>query len=222
MPHRWLPLRRGHGVATMGAKETTMKRLAALLALVPLPALAHHAMGGAVPFTLWEAFASGIGHPVIGVDHLAFLLAAGVLAAMLPVRRGVLAILAFVAGGFLGSLAHVAGIGFGPVEVLVALTVLAAGLALLRGAAGALLPAGFALAGLAHGHAFAEAIIGAEQGPLVAYLAALALMQAGIGLAAMWAARRIAAAGHGTALHRVAGVAGVAIGAVFLGASLLG
>ena len=29
-----------------------MKRLAALLTLAPLPALAHHPMGGAVPATL--------------------------------------------------------------------------------------------------------------------------------------------------------------------------
>lgn len=199
-----------------------MKRIAALLALAPLPALAHHPMGGATPSTLVEAFASGIGHPVIGLDHLAFLLAAGVLAATLPTGRGVLAVLAFVAGGFLGSLAHVAGIGFGPVEALVALTVVAAGAALLRGAPGALLPAGFALAGLVHGHAFAEAIIGAEQGPLAAYLAALALMQLVTGLAMMALARRIAAAGHGAVLHRAAGVAGLAAGVVFLGVSLAG
>lgn len=199
-----------------------MKRLAALLALTPLPALAHHPMGGAVPSTLWEGFASGIGHPVIGPDHLAFLLAAGILASALPAARGVLAILAFVGGGFLGSLAHVAGIGFGPVEALVALSVIAAGAALLRGVPGALLPAGFALAGLAHGHAFAEAIIGAEEGPLVAYLAALAVMQGATGVVAMWGAGRIAAAGHGPALQRAAGIAGLALGVLFLGVSLAG
>ena len=199
-----------------------MKRLVALLALAPLPAFAHHPMGGTTPATLWEGFASGIGHPVIGLDHLAFLLAAGVLAATLPTRRGVLAILAFVGGGFAGSLAHVAGIGFGPVEALVALTVVLAGLALLRGVTGALLPAAFAVAGLVHGHAFAEAIIGAEQGPLAAYLAALALMQRVTGLGMMALARRIAAAGHGAVLHRAAGVAGLAAGVVFLGVSLAG
>jgi len=198
-----------------------MTRLAALFALLPLPAFAHHPMGGATPATLWEGFASGIGHPVIGADHLAFLLMAGVLAAMLPAGRGLLAILAFVVGGFLGSLAHVGGIGFGPVEALVALTVLAAGAALLRGVPGALLPAGFALAGLVHGHAFAEAIIGAEPSPLLAYLGALTLMQAAVGLGAMLLARRIAAAGHGPMLRRVAGAGGVAAGLLFLGASLL-
>ncbi len=199
-----------------------MKRLAALIALAPLPALAHHPLGGEVPSTLWQGFASGVGHPMIGPDHLAFLLAAGVLAAALPAARGAFAILAFVAGGFLGSLLHIAGIGLGPVEVLVALSVALAGAALLAGAPPALLPAGFALAGLAHGHAFAEAIIGAEPTPLVAYLAALALTQAAIGIAAMLVARRLAAAGHGIALRRAAGFAGVAVGALFLGATLIG
>ena len=198
-----------------------MKRLAALIALAPLPALAHHPLDGEVPSTLWQGFASGVGHPMIGPDHLAFLLAAGVLAAALPTARGAFAILAFVAGGFAGSLAHVAGIGFGPVEALVALSVAAAGAALLAGAPAALLPAGFALAGLVHGHAFAEAIIGAEPTPLVAYLAALALTQAAIGLAAMLVARRLAAMGHGLALRRATGLAGVAMGAVFLGLSVL-
>lgn len=199
-----------------------MKRIAALLALAPLPALAHHPMGGATPSTLWEGFASGIGHPMIGPDHLAFLLAAGVLAAALPPGRGVLAVLVFVLGGLFGSLAHVGGVGFGPVEALVALSVAAAGAALLRGVPAALLPAGFALAGLAHGHAFAEAIIGAEPTPLVAYLAALALTQAAIGLGTMLLARRVAAAGHGAMLHRAAGAAGLAAGIALLGVSLVG
>lgn len=199
-----------------------MKRIAALLALAPVPALAHHPMGGAVPATLWEGLASGVGHPVIGLDHLAFLLAAGVLAASLPAARGVVAVLAFVAGGFLGSLAHIAGIGFGPVEILVAASVAAVGVALLARLSGAWVAVGFGIAGLFHGHAFAEAIIGAEQGPLVAYLAGLAVTQAAIGLGAMVAARRIAAAGHDVALRRVAGIAGIAVGAAFLGAALIG
>jgi urease accessory protein len=186
-----------------------------LLALAPLPAAAHHPMGGALPATAWEGFASGIGHPVIGPDHLAFLLAAGVLAAGFGTRRGVLAILAFVAGGFLGSLAHVAGIGFGPVEALVALSVLAVGVALLRpGLPVGAVAAGFALAGLVHGHAFAEAVIGAEPTPVVAYLAALALMQAALATGAMLLARRIGAAAP--RLRVPVGAAAALAGVVFL------
>lgn len=196
-------------------------RLALILALAPLPAVAHHPMGRMVPSTLWEGFASGVGHPVIGPDHLVFLLAAGVLAATLGTARGTLAVLAFVAGGFGGSLAHVAGIGFGPVEALVALSIVLVGLALLwRGLPAALVPAGFALAGLAHGHAFAEAIIGAEATPLVAYLFALSLTQAAIGLGAMLVARRIGA--DAPRLRLPAGAVATVAGVVFLAGALAG
>jgi urease accessory protein len=192
---------------------------ALMLAIAPLPAAAHHPMGGTVPATAWEGFASGIGHPVIGLDHLAFLLAAGVLAAGLGSRRGVLAVLAFVAGGFAGSLAHVAGIGFGPVEALVALSVVAVGVALLRpGLPVGAVAAGFALAGLAHGHAFAEAVIGAEPTPILAYLAALALMQAAIATGAMLLAQRLGAAAP--RLRIPAGAAATLAGLAFLAGAL--
>jgi urease accessory protein len=189
-----------------------MKRLAALLALLPLPAFAHHAMGGVTPSTTWQGLVSGLAHPVIGLDHLAFLLAAGVLAAALPPARGLLAILAFVAGGFLGSLIHMAGIGLGPVEAMVALSVLAAGLALMRGVPAAVLPAAFAVAGLVHGHAFAESIIGAEAGAVVAYLLGLAVIQAAIGGGVAALARRLEMPGA----RRIAGAAASVAGLAFL------
>ncbi|MCA3275292.1 MAG: HupE/UreJ family protein [Roseomonas sp.] len=158
-----------------------------LLALLPLPAAAHHPMDGAMPQTLWQGFASGIGHPVIGLDHLAFLLAAGVLAAALPRGEALRAIAGFLMAGMAGLALHMAGIGLGPIEALIAASVLLAGLALLvakRVSAPALL-AGFALAGLFHGHAFAEAVIGAEATPILAYLAGLAVIQGALMLGAM-------------------------------------
>src|ERR1044071_6160591 len=55
----------------------------AALSVIPLflmtaSASAHHVMGGKMPTTFAEGFLSGLGHPVIGPDHLAFLLAIGV------------------------------------------------------------------------------------------------------------------------------------------------
>ncbi|MCA3359938.1 MAG: HupE/UreJ family protein [Roseomonas sp.] len=162
-----------------------------LMTLLPLPAAAHHPMDGAMPQTLWQGFASGIGHPVIGLDHLAFLLAAGVLAAALPRNQAFRAIAGFLAAGMVGLALHMAGIGLGMTEALVAASVLLAGLALLivkRVSARALL-LGFALAGLFHGHAFAEAVIGAEATPIIAYLAGLAVIQGGLMLGATALAR---------------------------------
>jgi urease accessory protein len=93
----------------------------------------------------------------------------------------------FLIASMAGVALHLAGIGLGATEALVAASVLMVGLALLmtrRVSAGALL-AGFALAGLFHGHAFAEAVIGAEATPIMAYLAGLSLIQGALMLGAM-------------------------------------
>ena len=167
-----------------------------LMALLPLPAAAHHPMDGAMPETLWQGFASGIGHPVIGLDHLAFLLAAGVLAAALPRGDAFRAMAGFLAAGMVGLTLHMAGIGLGMTEALVATSVLLTGLALLvaKPVSAPALLAGFALAGLFHGHAFAEAVIGAEATPIIAYLAGLAVIQGALMLGAMTLARQSARA----------------------------
>ena len=44
------------------------------------PALAHHPFGGETPRTIAEGLLSGLGHPVIGLDHLAFTVAIGTIA----------------------------------------------------------------------------------------------------------------------------------------------
>ena len=112
-----------------------------------------------------------------------------------------------------GVALHLAGIGLGATEALVAASVLMVGLALLmtrRVSAGALL-AGFALAGLFHGHAFAEAVIGAEATPILAYLAGLAVIQGGLMLGAMALAQQAASAGWlRPAMGAVASFAGFA------------
>ena len=60
-------------------------RLAAVLALVTIaanPAMAHHPLNGLPMETFAHGILSGIGHPVLGFDHLFFILAAGILAAV--------------------------------------------------------------------------------------------------------------------------------------------
>ena len=97
---------------------------------------------------------------------------------------------------------------------------MAAGLALMwKRVPAALLPVAFGVAGLVHGHAFAEAIIGAEQGPLVAYLAALALTQAAIGLGAMLLARRLAP--RLPQLREATGICAAIAGGLFLAQALI-
>ena len=45
-------------------------------------AFAHHIMGGRTPATFGEGMLSGLGHPIIGLDHFAAVVAVGCIAAM--------------------------------------------------------------------------------------------------------------------------------------------
>ncbi|MBR0664517.1 urease accessory protein UreJ [Roseomonas hellenica] len=196
------------------------RRIAAIiLTALPGPALAHHGMDDATPGTLGEGIMSGFAHPVLGLDHLAFLLAAGLLASAAP-RLGYRALAAFLTAGIAGALLHRAAIGLGPVEIGVAVSVLAAGgllLALGRRTAiiaSALAVPGFALAGLFHGHAFAEAVAESPAAVFIAHLAALTLAQAMITGAALLAARAVA--GFGNLPFRAAGLGATAVGAFAL------
>ena len=157
---------------------------ASFLMLLATPALAHHPMGGAIPSTLWEGFASGVGHPVIGIDHLAFIIAAGIVAAVAGL--GVFAPVVFVVASLAGVGLHLALIDIPGVELIIALSVLLAGAMLAwnrSSLGGAVWMALFAIAGIFHGYAYGESIVGAEQSPLIAYFAGLALVQSLIGVA---------------------------------------
>ena len=59
--------------ALFSSRSAALPSAAAMaILLTASPAFAHHAMGGGVPSTLGQGLLSGFGHPVIGVDHLAF------------------------------------------------------------------------------------------------------------------------------------------------------
>ena len=177
-------------------QKTTFKRLglaAALLMAGISSAAAHHPMGGATPTTFMEGFLSGIGHPVIGIDHLAFIIAIGIAAAFVSGGAGIIA--GFIAASSLGVLAHVIELNVPLVETLVAASVIVAGAALAIGFTSArggwLLLA--LIAGLFHGYAFGETVVGAERTVIGAYLIGLAIIQAAIALLAMIVSRRFLA-----------------------------
>ena len=66
------------GVVTM--KNLILRGFVALttIAASSSAALAHHPMAGKTPSNMMEGLLSGIGHPVLGMDHLAFVFAMGV------------------------------------------------------------------------------------------------------------------------------------------------
>ncbi|HET7911390.1 MAG TPA: HupE/UreJ family protein, partial [Pseudolabrys sp.] len=153
-------------------------------ALGSAPAFAHHLMGGRTPATFGEGILSGLGHPVIGLDHLTAVVAVGCLAAA---HRAVSALaIAFVLAMVGGVVLHLHGTTVPGAEILVALTVLALGVLIVlhRDMPASAAVALFAIVGVIHGYALGESIYGAERTPLYAYLIGLAVIQSVIALAA--------------------------------------
>jgi urease accessory protein len=157
----------------------TMPATAAILfALVSIePALAHHVMGRELPSTFWQGLLSGLGHPIIGIDHFAFVVGVGLTAYL--ARRIALLPLLFVAGTVLGCFIHLRDFDLPGSEAAIAfsLFVLAAIVGLRTKVPVALIAILFAAAGILHGYAYGESIIGAETAPLGAYVVGFALIQ---------------------------------------------
>lgn len=156
--------------------------LTGMLSLAAAPALAHHPLGGRLPTNFFEGLMSGVGHPVIGLDHLAFVIAAGLIAATRP--KGVLIPIMFVLASLAGTAIHLMSFDLPAPEFVIAASVLAFGVILAMGnklnlATVASLAA---LAGVFHGFAYGEGIFGAEPTPLVAYLIGFAGIQMAIAL----------------------------------------
>lgn len=126
--------------------------LSSLLVLGAAPAWAHPVDGAHA-----HALVAGLTHPVLGLDHLLFMVAIGIWAAMQGRRQLLLVPLSFVAG-MAGGLFSGFGVEFAAsVELAIALSVAALGLML---ALAARLPVLLSMslaacAGLAHGAAHA-------------------------------------------------------------------
>lgn len=166
-------------------KQTSFPRsgghLAMLVGLImaAMPAWAHHPMGGQAPTSLFEGMASGVAHPIIGIDHFVFLLAVGLVAVGLRHRYWIP--LPFVLATILGTTLHLMSVNLFLTETMVALSVVLAGALLItynryRSLMVLLLSA---VAGVFHGYAYGEAIVGSEPTPVAAYLVGFSLVQYG-------------------------------------------
>ena len=101
--------------------------VAAAVVIVPSlisPAFAHHFMGGELPSTAWQGLLSGLGHPIIGIDHFAFTVGVGLMSQL--AGRIVLLPLLFVTGSVLGCFIHIQGFDLPWTELAIGLTVAAA------------------------------------------------------------------------------------------------
>jgi len=186
--------------------------------------LAHHPMAGQTPDNFLNGFLSGLAHPVIGLDHLAFVVASGLIA--VGMEQGLLIPIAFAIATLIGTGIHLQGINLLFPEGIIALSVVIFGVILtlkkglqthsnLYTIALATLAM---LAGIFHGYAYGESIIGAQVAALVAYLIGFTVMQLAIASGAFFLGSVIKEklAKQATLISKLIGLAIMAIGTTFL------
>ncbi len=186
---------------------------AALLLLGATPASAHHLMElfQIQPGPL-GGFLSGVGHPLLGPDHLLFLLGLGLVGLGQPLRWviGLLAV-GLSASGLALLLPELPG-----AEPLVALSLVLVGLvALGRLPRWTLLPA-FAL----HGYVLSDAVIGWQSLPIGFYLLGLFVSQGALLLASLTLVRSWARGLPPARLGLSAGIL-IGVGGTFTWSSLV-
>lgn len=192
------------------------------LVAVSSPAFAHHPFGGETPGNAMQGFLSGLGHPVIGLDHLAFVITAGLLAA--AVGRGLIIPISFVLASVAGTVIHLMALNLPVPELVISASVLLFGvlLAMKRQPHIGLTAGLAALAGIYHGFAYGEAVVGADMASIFAYLLGFAMVQTVISvLACLLAERLVNRQGEALGL-RFAGFTLAGIGAAFLSGVVLG
>jgi urease accessory protein len=185
-------------------------------------AIAHHPLDGKIPTNFFEGFISGLAHPIIGLDHFAFIVAIGLLA--VGFVRGALLPAGFVLMALAGTGIHLLKLDLPGTEIVIASSAIAFGIMLFtqtRPNFTGLLGLG-AIAGLFHGYAYGESIVGASMTPLLAYLLGFSAIQYAIALLAFLIGNRLTQKfTHPTfSPLRLAGLTICSIGAVFLTTSI--
>ena len=164
---------------------------AALLAslLMASPVLAHHpfGMGDSSQLSAWQGLLSGIGHPLLGPDHLLFVLAIAFVGLKRPMAWVIPLLSIGLAGSVLSQFVPLPDAVAPWAEALVSLSLVVEGLIALSAARAAwLLP----LFGL-HGFLLGSTIVGAEATPLATYFLGLLLGQGALLLLVAAVSRRL-------------------------------
>lgn len=192
---------------------------AAVIALfTPTLAFAHHSLGGMPMVTFADGLLSGVGHPLLGFDHLFFVALVGI--AAIYTKQRFTSPMVYIVAMLFGCYAISTGIGLPAKEVIIGLFLLTLGAVVLSDKALSLLPAIaiFAGFGLFHGSAFGDALASQEAGidgqVLIGYLVGLSAIQYAIALGAGWLVAKVLGALTAQAIQaRLAGavVAGVGL-----------
>ncbi|MEO0355797.1 MAG: HupE/UreJ family protein [Cyanobacteria bacterium P01_A01_bin.3] len=204
----------------------------AVFGISTVPALAHHPFGGELPATAVQGLLSGFGHPVIGFDHLVFTISIGAIALGCSCNchgstsegtsapaTGWLAIVAFLTAAVAGTFVHLQEWDLPAPELAISGSVLLLGLLLLtrKTYPTAMLAIVAASAGLFHGFAYGEAVVGAEPTPIAAYLFGFTAIQAAIAVMSGLVLRRIQ---RHAALRPAGFPAAVALGGIVAGVGM--
>ena len=194
--------------------QRLMPALAGLALLVAAPALAHHPMQSMdlEPTALTGLF-SGLAHPLLGPDHLLFLIAL----ALVGVQRSGRWMLGLLAVGLACTALGLALPGLPAAELLVSLTLVVEGLVVAGRLPQSLLVPAFAL----HGYVLSSTVIGWETTPIATYLLGLLLSQGALLLLALWGLRNASQRLDGPARTLLAGGL-MGIGCAFSWTALVG
>ena len=152
------------------------KNLFLIFFLISFPAFAHHPMGGPLPQNFLNGILSGIAHPIIGFDHLAFILTFGIIASYF--KNKVILPLYFITFSLIGTILSVNFLVVPFSELIISLSIIIAGLtSLYDKKINIYFPIILALGGgFFHGYAFGQSVVGIEASPLIAYLIGIALI----------------------------------------------
>ena len=142
--------------------------------------LAHHVMDGDVPDTSLGGFISGLGHPIIDLEHLAFIIGVG-LVAWLHKRIYSLPLL-FLIGMIVGVFAQFNFRELYSIEVAIAISVMAIGTLVVwaRTLNTRIILLAIGVAGVLHGYSYGASVLGADPFPIAGYLIGLLLVQSGV------------------------------------------
>ena len=190
---------------------------ASLTTLFPSLALAHHPLAGMPMETFLHGLLSGLGHPILGFDHLFFVALVGISAVYTAHRFWTP--FAFIGAMLLGCLATSFGFTLPGAEIVIGFSLLILGYLVLSGRALSMpvALAAFAGFGLFHGGAFGGSIATQEAGVggavLLGYLLGLGVIQYLISAASGWIALNVWKATEAAAIQtRIAGAVVAGIG----------
>ncbi|KPQ01535.1 HupE/UreJ family protein [Marinobacter sp. HL-58] len=167
--------------------------LSLLVLFFPMASHGHHPMGGEVPETAIQGLLSGLGHPIIELDHFLFVVGFACLLAFCS-RQIITHTGLFLALTIVGTLGHLALPDLPFIETGIFLTIVIVGGFLLAQRLDSARLYWFLapVAGLLHGYGYGGAVVGAENTAVFAYLIGFTMIQAVLMLSLVYLVRRLA------------------------------